>query len=121
MEININKKYKTVSGEDVILYTTEGINANRPVIGEIIRKKLENTSELNSWNKYGLNFKNGADDLVEVVINHKKTSYVNVYMHDDLGIVFSGFNTPEEALEFRGKDCIATKKIDIEFYEGEGL
>lgn len=119
-KIDIKKKYKTVSGDEVILHTTNGINKNAPVIGEIIRKKLDNAVQLNCWNEYGHNHKYAVDDLVELRINHKETYYYNIYRNGE-EIGFVGFKTPEHALEHRGEKCIATKSFDFEFYEGEGL
>jgi hypothetical protein len=118
-KIDINKKYKTESGLEVVLYTTEGRSHSYPVIGEIIF--ADGSVQLCLWADNGQ--KQGvfttSFNLVEVKPRIKRTVWINVYA--DHESVYS-YNTKAEADRYASaldrKSCV---KIEIDCEEGDGL
>jgi hypothetical protein len=111
-KIDINKKYRTESGLEVVLYTTEGLDKTHPVIGEIIINS--DKSFLNMWTLQG----HGECNLVEVKPRIKRTVWVNVYTYQHSEIVHPSHEVANrEAVKGR----LACVKVEIDCEEGEGL
>ena len=110
-KIDINKKYRTESGLEVVLYTTEGRDKTHPVIGEIIINS--DKSFLNMWTLQG----HGECNLVEVKPRIKLTAWANVYPSGDIGT----HRTRDIADSGALADRVACVQVEIDCEEGEGL
>ena len=115
--IDINKKYQTESGLEVVLYTTEGADKAFPIVGEI--KFADGSTVLTKWTVYGQVHGTYAKVccLVEVKPRIKWTVWVNIYPQCRIYPYLS----KEEADGCASTERIACVKVEIDCEEGEGL
>lgn len=116
-KIDINKKYRTRDGREVILFTTESRVSTKPVSGEILTKG--DVWIWGRWDAHGGDcFGNEGRDLVEIKDKHEL--WLNVYSFQDEGFVVGAYKIKSDADHGQcRKNRIACVKISFE--EGEGL
>jgi len=111
--ININKKYRTISGHEVRIYAVDG-NGPYPVHGAI---KTENVWSMSCWDDDGDYYCSVKNlNLVEVKPRIQQTIYLNIYDG------YTSISSTEKVAEERA-DCgiCARVKVDIDVEEGHGL
>jgi hypothetical protein len=117
-KIDINKKYRTNDGKEVVIYTTDGADKTFPVVGEV---RLDDSSSIVSkWSVYGQVHGTymKAHCLVEVKPRIKRTRWLNIYPYENRNVLHgSKFDADELAEPSR----IACVKIEIDCEEGDGL
>jgi hypothetical protein len=117
-KIDINKKYRTNDGKEVVIYTTDGADKTFPVVGEV---RLDDSSSIVSkWSVYGQVHGTymKAHCLVEVKPRIKRTVWINMYsnpVHD------CAHHTKEIADKSGMVDRIACVMKEIDCEEGDGL
>jgi hypothetical protein len=116
-KIDINKKYRTKSGREVVLYTTEGLNKKFPVVGAIVFE--DGNAYVAMWDSVGRKYGtiDSGMELVEVKPRIKRTVWLNLYEGTKVGAHLTRENADIWAGDAR-KACVM-KEIDCE--EGEGL
>jgi len=114
MTIDINKKYRTKSGEDVQIYAIHE-DGPFPVHGAI---KKAYGWEMVTWTKSGSQF-DPEEDLVEFESKPriKQKLWFNVYKDHTKGAYFE----KKEADEMAGPTHIGCVQVEIDIAEGEGL
>jgi hypothetical protein len=114
MTIDINKKYRTKSGEDVQIYAIHE-DGPFPVHGAI---KKAYGWEMVTWTKSGSQF-DPEEDLVEFEVKPriKRRFWVNVYPDHCCGAYREKRHADEMAAPYR----IGCVQVEIECEEGEGL
>jgi hypothetical protein len=115
-KIDINKKYRTESGLEVVLHTTEGIDKAFPIVGEI--KFTDGSTVLTKWTVYGQvhGTYTKVCCLVEVKPRIKRTVWVNVYP-----TYYGAHLTKESAGAHAMSGRVACVKVEIDCEEGDGL
>ena len=118
--IDINKKYRTRSGDEVRIYATDG-SGEKPIHGAFFDTFVKGWISL-VWTEHGKVdrcLRVQPLDLIEVRPRHKRTVWVNVYEDGDTGKGFSSKESAESVAKMRGRiGCI---KVELDFEEGEGL
>ena len=117
-KIDINKKYRTIDGKEVVIYTTDGADKAFPVVGEV--RLDESSSIVSKWSVYGQVHGTYVKDhcLVEVKPRIKRTVWVNVYPEPYADIVHPSHEAANQEAAACRLACVM-KEIDCE--EGEGL
>ena len=114
--IDINKQYRTRDGREVRIYAINEGCGVASVHGAI--KCKDDVWHVYSWSEDGISiFGQITDkDLIEVRPRHKRTVWLNVYDH-----CLSYYDNKEDADMFAGGRRIACIKVDLDFFEGDGL
>jgi hypothetical protein len=117
-KIDINKRYRTNDGKEVVIYTTDGADKAFPVVGEV--RLDDSISIVSKWSVYGQVHGTymKAHCLVEVKPRIKRTIWVNVYSD---GIRNGAHNTKQQAEHYASSGIVACVKVEIDCEEGEGL
>jgi hypothetical protein len=117
-KIDINKKYRTKSGLEVVLYTTDGLNKKFPVVGEI---RFENGDAYAAmWDSVGRKFGtiDSGMELVEVKPRIKRTVWVNLYTTQQSDCVHPSKEEADHRASNGRRACV---KVEIDCEEREGL
>lgn len=117
--IDKNKQYRTVSGNDVRIYATDG-GKGTPIHGAY---NLNGEWFSECWTAAGListtEGRHYPSDLVEVKPRHKRTFWLNI-QHVDF-ITVGEFFTDKRMADRSLYSRVACVRVEIDFEEGEGL
>lgn len=121
MKIDINKKYKTQSGKNVRIYSTEALG-DFPIHGAVL---LDDEWDICTWTKdgkYNLDDDINDDpfDLVEVKPRIQREYWMNLYNSGSC-TVWKNRENADSGAKMTKNNRIACVKIVIDCEEGEGL
>ena len=121
MNVEVGKKYKTRSGNEVVIYAVH--DGDYQPLGDLVHGAVlqDGTWRISSWHRNGARWLDGGTsslDLVEAKERVKVTLWLNI--HKD-GEAYA-YDNAKAAKSYRSKPyCIACVKVEIDVEKGSGL